>query len=191
MERVYSVLIVSANPKFAEQFRATMNPVSFSPVNIVSNAAAAERLLLDKAFELVIVDTPLPDTFGDDFAADSCRKTPAAVALCVDAALYEEVFDKVCPSGVFVLKKPLSTETVEQACDWMCATGERLRTNRKKNISLNEKMEEIRLVNRAKWLLIDKFAMSESEAHRFIEKQAMNLGITKKEMAEKVISSYA
>ena len=51
-------------------------------------------------------------------------------------------------------------------------------------------MEEIRLVNRAKWLLIDKLKMTESDAHRFIEKQAMNLGITKKEMAEKVIRSY-
>ena len=189
-ERVYSVLIVSANAKFADAFRACLDSVLFPDISVVSNEAAAKRAVLDKTFDIVLINSPLPDAFGDELAADLCRKSQTAVALCVNASVYDEVFSKVYSSGVFVLKKPLTAETVGQAVDWLRTVRERLRKNQEKNVSLQEKMEEIRLVNRAKWLLIDKLKLTESDAHRFIEKQAMNLGITKKEMADKVIQSY-
>lgn len=189
-ERVYSVLIVSANDKFADAFRARLDPVLFPEVSVVSNEAAAKRAVLDKPFDLVIVNAPLTDAFGDGSAVDVCLRSQAVAALCVNDSVYDEVFAKVYSSGVFVLKKPLTTGTIDQAVDWLCTVRERLRKNQEKNVSLQEKMEEIRLVNRAKWLLIDKLKMTESDAHRFIEKQAMNLGITKREMAEKVIQSY-
>ena len=189
-ERVYSVLIVSANDKFADAIRARLNPVLFSDVSVVSNEAAAKRAVLDKAFDFVIVNSPLTDAFGDGLAIDICLRSQAVAALCVNSSIYDDVFEKVYSSGVFVLKKPLTAETSDQAIDWLRTVRERLRKNQEKNVSLQEKMEEIRLVNRAKWLLIDKLKMTESDAHRFIEKQAMNLGITKKEMAEKVIQSY-
>ena len=189
-ERVYSVLIVSANDKFADAFRARLDSVLFPDISVVSNEAAAKRAVLDKTFDIVLINCPLPDAFGDELAADLCRKSQSAAALCVNASIYDEVFAKVYSSGVFVLKKPLTTEMIDQAVDWLRTVRERLWKNQEKNVSLQEKMEEIRLVNRAKWLLIDKLKMTESDAHRFIEKQAMNLGITKKEMADKVIRSY-
>ncbi len=51
-------------------------------------------------------------------------------------------------------------------------------------------MEEIRLVNRAKWILIDVLGMSENDAHRYIEKQAMDRCVTKAEVARGIISTY-
>ena len=49
-----------------------------------------------------------------------------------------------------------------------------LRSNKKKELlALEEKMAEIRLVNKAKWLLISELKMNEPDAHRYIEKQAM------------------
>ena len=62
---------------------------------------------------------------------------------------------------------------------------------RQKNVSIEEKMEEIRLVNRAKWLLIDKQNMDEPSAHRRIEKQAMDQCVTRREIAEAIIRSYS
>ena len=56
--------------------------------------------------------------------------------------------------------------------------------------TLEEKIEEIRLVNRAKWLLIECLGMTEPEAHRYIEKQSMDQRISKREAAEAVIKTY-
>ena len=48
-------------------------------------------------------------------------------------------------------------------------------------------MAEIRLVNKAKWALIEKKGMTEEEAHKYIEHMAMDERITRKEAAEKVL----
>lgn len=47
-------------------------------------------------------------------------------------------------------------------------------------------MAEIRLVNKAKWFLISELSMSEPEAHRYIEKQAMDRCIPKRSIAEEL-----
>ena len=61
----------------------------------------------------------------------------------------------------------------------------------KKTATLEEKMEEIRLVNHAKWVLIQNMKLSESEAHKLIEKQAMDSRRTKREVAEGIIKTYS
>ena len=68
---------------------------------------------------------------------------------------------------------------------------ERLRRMEKKTASIEEKMEEIRIVNRAKLLLIEQLKMTEKEAHRYIEKQAMDLRISRAEVARSILINYA
>ena len=51
-------------------------------------------------------------------------------------------------------------------------------------------MEDIRLVNRAKLLLIEQLKMSESEAHRYIEKRAMDTCVKRRKVAEDIIKTY-
>ena len=51
-------------------------------------------------------------------------------------------------------------------------------------------MAEIRMVNRAKWLLINQLQMTEPEAHRLIEKQAMDRCIAKRAVAQEIIDRY-
>ena len=64
--------------------------------------------------------------------------------------------------------------------------------NSKKNpVTIEEKMAEIRLVNKAKWLLISQLSMSEPEAHRYIEKQAMDRCVTKRTIAEEIMKTYS
>ena len=51
-------------------------------------------------------------------------------------------------------------------------------------------MEEIRLVSHAKWVLIDQLKMSEPEAHRYIEKLAMDRCVTRRAVAQDILSIY-
>ncbi|MDY4209669.1 MAG: ANTAR domain-containing protein [Eubacteriales bacterium] len=51
-------------------------------------------------------------------------------------------------------------------------------------------MEDIRVVNKAKWFLIEQLKMTEQEAHRYIEKQAMDRCVTKRVIAENILSTY-
>ena len=100
---------------------------------------------------------------------------------------YEEITARVTSHGVFTLQKPFTKALAETALSWLISARERLRKTEKKTLSLEEKMEEIRLVNRAKWLLIEQKGMDEPTAHRYIEKQAMDRCITRRAVAEEII----
>ena len=104
--------------------------------------------------------------------------------------VYDDVYAKVMEHGVMVLPTPTSTQMVAQTLRILCAARERLRRMEEKQATVEEKIEEIRAVNRAKWLLIERLGMTEAEAHRYIEKQAMDLRQPRREVAENIIKTY-
>ena len=97
---------------------------------------------------------------------------------------------KVVSYGVLTLSKPTNMQMVAQNLRILCATRERMRQMEAKQATVEEKIEEIRLVNRAKWLLIECLGMTEPEAHRYIEKQAMDRCVTRRAVAEQILSTY-
>ena len=58
------------------------------------------------------------------------------------------------------------------------------------NQIVEEKMEEIRVINRAKWELINRKNMTEPTAHQYIIQESMNRRMTKKAVAEEIINMY-
>ena len=123
-------------------------------------------------------------------AASICSGSSAGVMLLVKSELYNDVYARVVEQGVLTLPKPVTRQTLSQSLQVLCATRERLRRMEEKQVSVEKKIEEIRLVNRAKWLLIECLSMTEADAHRYIERQAMDLRISKREMAENIIKTY-
>lgn len=189
-ERTYAVLIVSASDKFIQGARSLLPPTDYWPVESAQNAGEARRRMLETVFDLVLIQSPLRDEFGSRLAMDICRSSGAGVLLLVKKELYDDVYAKVMEEGVMVLPVPTSTQIVAQTLRILCAARERLRRMEEKQATVEEKIEEIRLVNRAKWLLIEQLQMTEAEAHRYIEKQAMDLRLSRKEVAENIINTY-
>jgi len=189
-ESAYSVLLAASFEKAADFLKGLLPQGLYGPVTEAASAAEARRLVLNAAFDLVIVNAPLSDEFGSEFCLDICEDTHAGVLLLVPAEQFEAVSAKVSRSGVFAVSKPVSRAMLEQTLRLLCAQRDRLRKFEKKNEVLREKMEEIRIVNRAKWVLIDYLKMSETEAHRYIEKHAMDMRITKRAAAERIIRTY-
>ena len=160
------------------------------PVSTVGSVGQARRRLADTEFDIVLINTPLPDDFGMQLAIDICSTSGAGVLLLVKNDHYNDVYAKVVGYGVIALSKPTSRQMVAQNLRILCATRERMRRMQEKQATVEEKIKEIRLVNRAKWLLIECLRMTETEAHRYIEKQAMDLRISKREAAENIIKTY-
>ena len=179
-EHCYSVLLVSASDKLTASLRAMLPCDRYDPVVVAGDVASARRCLLENPFDLLLINTPLPDDFGTHLALDVCNSSGTGVLLLVRAESYPDISARVAPYGILVLSKPTNSAILTQSLTFCCATRVRLR-----------RMEEIRLVNRAKWILIDQLKMTEKEAHRFIEKQAMDRCITRRAVAENIVSTYS
>ncbi len=186
-ERLYSVLIVSDSEKFNRALGPALPEGRYSPIKTVSCVGAARRELLERGYDIVIINTPLPDDFGAELAADISSDAGTGVLLFVKSDSFGDVCEQVDGTGVLTVSKPANGHLVLQSLVLLCATRDRLRRMEQKTASIEEKMEEIRLVNRAKWKLIDNLGMTEAEAHRYIERLAMNKCVSKSAVAEQII----
>lgn len=186
-EQVYSMLVVSGGDKFNRALEAFLPSAFLSHTHFAESLSEGRRVLSERVFDFVLVNSPLPDGTGVGFAIDLSEARERVVVVMVKAELHDEVYLKAAPHGVFTLPKPASRAGMDQALRWMVSAREKLRRVEKKSLSLEDKMAEIRLVNRAKWALIRDRGMDEPEAHRYIEKRAMDLCATKAQVAREIL----
>lgn len=189
-ERLYSLLIVSAAEKFNTALTEMLPAARYDFVRKAGSINAARRMMAERSYDIIMINSPLPDDAGERFAIDTCGNDRTVTLLITHTDRYSEVYSRLSPYGIFVCAKPISRQTIETALSWLVSARERLRKLEKKTLSIEEKMEEIRIVNRAKWLLISELKMDEPGAHRYIEKQAMDRCVTRREIAEKIIKTY-
>ncbi len=185
----YSALVVSASDKVFSSVLDLMPPAEYNPVLRAKNSGEARRMLLEMSADIIIINTPLPDDFGVQLALD-LSDSPSGILMLVKSDLYEQVAYKVEDSGIFTLPKPNSSQMIYNAVKLLSVYAARLKKLEQKNRTMQEKMTDIRTINRAKWLLIENLNMSENDAHRYIEKQAMDTRSTRREVAEGIIRTY-
>ena len=183
------VLIVSGGDKLFEYFSSLLPSADFYPITRAGSAGEAKRMLLQTGADIVIIDTPLPDEFGVSFAQDIAGRS-LGIMLVVKTELYDRVCHKVEDHGILTVCKPNSRQILYSSVRLLAALSARLQKSESRNKSLQEKMEDIRVVNRAKWLLIERLGLSEADAHRLIEKRAMDERVSRRQVAEGIISSY-
>ncbi len=189
-EQTYAVLLVSGSEKFSRALVGLLPQTDFWPVTAVRSSGEARRALLGQSFDLVLINAPLTDESGLHLASDLCAGGDAGVLLFVKSEQYEQLCARATPAGVMLLAKPASAQTVLQTLRMLCAVRERLRGMERRQASVEEKIEEIRLVNRAKWALIRCLSLSEEEAHHYIERQAMDTRRSKRAVAENILKTY-
>ena len=149
-ERTYSVLLVSASEKLNTTILPLLPSTDYWPVRVAGSVSEAQRKLLECAYDIVLINAPLPDDLGMRLAVEVCLNSSAGVLLLVRSEQYQDVYAKVVSHGVLTLSKPTSVQMIAQSLRMLCATRERLRQMEEKQVSVEKKIEEIRCVNRAK-----------------------------------------
>ena len=188
--RKYKLLLLSSSDKLNTSLLSLLSDSSFEIVKVSAQAEATRRFLAATSVDIVIINTPLADESGLRLAAELCTDGSRGVLVFVRAAHFAEVSRRLSPYGILILSKPLSKEIVLQSLLLLSATHERLARAEDEKAALSAKIEELRLINRAKCVLIDQLRMSEADVHHYIEKQAMDRCISRRAMAEKILSAY-
>lgn len=185
------VLVISSSEKFPTQITECLPRSQYYPIQSVSSAMEAKRLLSHNGFDIVIISAPLADYNFLQLALEFCSVHSLGILLLVKGDLYDQVCYRVEDHGIITLPKPTSSQELYHAVKALTAMQAKIRSIENEALSLKEKMEEYRLINRAKWLLIDKLQMNEPDAHRYIEKEAMDHSYKKIEVAKQIIHTYS
>jgi response regulator NasT len=185
-----SVLVISATEKSRAYFSDFLRACRYSDISFAGSAAEAAGLLDAREYDFCIVNAPLPDSDGAALAVRAVKKGNGQSLIVVAEELADGVRRAVEPAGVFILTKPVRRDALWNAVRNLAVAHNRMSAMRERNESLRQKLEDVRHINRAKSILMTDLKMSEPQAHRFIEKQAMERRITKCDVARRVISTY-
>lgn len=188
-KNIYKVLVAGANDKTFALLQTLLPGSSYDPPLRAGSAGEAKRMALDYAVDIAILNAPMRDEFGTQLALNLARDN-VGVLLLVPGESFDGVRDQVEDEGVMTLSKPLTRQTLEMGLHMITALRGKLLQMDRRNRALQEKMTDIRTINRAKWLLIEQLRMTESEAHYYIERQAMDTRLSRREVAENIIRSY-
>jgi len=185
-----NALIVSHSEKDTAFFTGFLNAASIHQVTSLQSCDDARRLILKQDFDLVIVDAPLCDESGESFSRHVASKGVSQALLLVNGESYDSVSAACEEDGVLVISKPVDKAVFWSALLFAKSVQNRVRRIQAENAQLKQKIEDIRIIDRAKCLLISYLKMSEQEAHRYIEKQAMDMRSSRKSVAEGILKRY-
>lgn len=184
------VLIAVSAPKgYASLSKALGSCAGKLPCVWAPSGAQARRCMAENDWGLVIISAPLTDEAGAELAQHAAAQTGAGVLLLVGPGGEETLPQAVADAGVLVLTKPLERTGFFRAVRLALATHRRLDALERENRKLRARLEDLRLISRAKCVLIECCGMTEPEAHAYIEKRAMDTRQTRRDVARELLES--
>lgn len=195
-----NVLIAGKNKKICESISALLSDTD-SPEGTEKKEAPFCRTVMVtdgirarcadvSGLDLIIISTPLEDEFGLDLAAELHGKSGAGLIVITKSELAEEVQSKIKFTGAFVIGRPTSRTALLQAVRFAEIAGENVRRLTEENRRLEQKIEDMKTISRAKACLMQYLKLTEEQAHRYIQKQAMDLRKTQRQAAEDILLTY-
>ena len=115
----------------------------------------------------------------------------AVFLLLVRPGTYEAVRRFVQAAGICVMSWPAPQEVFRQTLRNLLLLKKSLRAMQEKTDQLQSQLQDMKRIQKAKSLLMNQLGMSEADAHRWIEKAAMDRCVKKREIAETIIRMYA
>ena len=183
----HSVLVVTKDIKNSTLISAMLIPPLFE-VTLTSDFNEARRLCAERVYNIVIVD--FADGEGTDFAVDISGYT-STILLLAPTQHFDQISYRVEPFGILTITSPFDQFYIYNMIKIAIAVHYKVQILSTKATKLKEKMEEIRIINRAKLLLMQNLSLTEPESHRYLEKQAMDRGLKRMTLAEEIIRTYS
>jgi response regulator NasT len=184
------VFVISSNENFHRYVRENLPDGDFTVSGGAVSCTEARQKMMDSRCAVILINIPLADECGSELASDLAENTTSSVIAVVKNEQEPEFRQSLEPAGIFVLGRPFPHTTFHQALYDAASAYARTQIISQENERLQIKLIDLRIVNRAKYALIQYLGMTEEQAHKYIEQQAMNQRISKRKAAENVLKTY-
>jgi two-component system, response regulator PdtaR len=184
------VLIAEDEALIRLDLKEMLQEEGFEVVAEVADGASAVRLTRELRPDLVILDVKMPVMDGIQ-AAEEIAKDHLSAILILTAFSQRDLVEKARRAGAMAyLVKPFQKHDLLPAVEIAAGRFRELSGLTQEVDDLQGRLEARKLVERAKGLLQEREGMSEADAFRFVQRQAMERRQTMKQVAERVIEQF-
>lgn len=183
-------LLISHSGQSASALSKLLQAEGYDRISDSYAAYSAREAAENEEFDLICINAPLADENGIELSRHFAEKTRSSVVIIVPQKSADEVNDLLTKYGVLVISKPVNKHLFHHYLQFTDCFRTRMLRVEQENKRLKGMVEDIKIIDRAKLLLVTCLGMSEDQAHRYLEKQAMDLRTSRLEVAKQVIQTY-
>ncbi len=183
-------VIVSKNTNSIKSLEELLSFEGFDNVVSVSTSDEVKAILQSDEIELIVINTPLSEETGLELALHCSKTTLASIMVIVREGKSSEVAQLMTSNGIMIISKPINKHLFHHYLLFSECFKKRMNRVVTENNKLKSQVETMKLVNRAKLVLMQNLRMTESQAHRYLEKQAMDMRKSKYDIALRVLKTY-
>ena len=183
-----TLMLICPSVESTRRMEEMLRSVSGGKVNIVSYSSAPELRLIGFDCDAVIALGMNTKRAGQTFAA--CSPLDSGFLYIAGEKCAEEELEPLRALGVHIMHSPVGKAALWHDLGICACVPKRIAAMKNENSLLVSRLAEEKIINRAKLVLMEYLKLSEPQAHRYIEKQAMDLQISRAEVAARVLETY-
>ncbi len=174
MNRSLCIVVADDEPDMRDYFRKILPRLGHKVVAAAETGRELVELCRKAGPDLVITDIKMPDMDGIDAAARIYQERPVPVIL-VSAYHDPELIARAEADHILgYLVKPIKQSDLEPTIALAMRRFEQFEALRKESADLRQALEDRKIIERAKGLMMKKVGLDEQEAFRRLQKLAMD-----------------
>ena len=142
------------------------------------------------AVDAVMISTPLKNEFGLNYVTQARKLTSACMIVLAKTDIADEVQSRIKFTGAYVLPRPFSKAALVQTVKMALLANESMQRLEEEKSQLTKQLDDVKTIDRAKCCLIEYLGMTEAQAHKHIQKLAMDTRRPQREIAEDILRTY-
>lgn len=184
-----NILIAGKTEEICDSIAQLLLELDCDNISTFTSGAIIRGVDISK-FDSIIISTPLSDEFGLDLVADISKDAKNGIVVLAKREIADEVQKKIRFTGAFVLPRPFNKALLIQTIKLAEIAHIGMAKLEEENRQLTQQLSDMKIVNRAKSMLMQYLNLTEDQAHRHIQKQAMDLRKTQRAVAEDILKTY-
>lgn len=186
-----TVVIIDDSPRSRVTLGGALKRLGFEVIGEGASGAEAVHLAQKLKPDVLFLAVGLQDMDGLTVAAHILETLPIPI-LILSSHLDQELIQRAKEAGVMAyLLKPLREEELLPAIELAISRFEEFNALRKENADLKRILEDRKLIERAKGILMERERISEQQAFARIQKTSMNTRRSMAEIAQAILLSEA
>jgi response regulator NasT len=190
MNHPLRIAVADDEPDVRDYFRRILPRLGHQLVAVTQTGRELVEQCRAARPDLVITDIKMPDMDGIDAAAEICREEPVPVIL-VSAYHHPQLFERAKGEQHILayLVKPAKQSDLEAAIAIAMQRFEQFQELRQEAADLRQTLEDRKIIERAKGVLIRELHLDEDGAFRRLQKLARDSNRKMAEVARMILST--